>query len=185
MSDVNHTSNTSLNILLEENLLLHSIGAEIFTSFVIDRFGGGSNSGFADLSISKTDDIGHEQKSVVHLTWLARSSTFKPLPVQEHVLTEWGALGVACALIPKLLGLRVLSVALEGERFDYRIGNDTEEWSLEVSGTLSENIDDLRERQRLKIRQLRENPARLRGYVIVVGFTLREILISFHLPYMD
>ena len=99
--------------------------------------------------------------------------------------TEWGALGVACALIPALLGWRVLSVALEDERFDYRIGNDTGEWGFEVSGTFSESMDDLRERHRQKIRQLRENPARLSGYVVVVGFTLREVLISFHLPYPE
>jgi len=94
-------------------------------------------------------------------------------------------LGVACALIPSLLGKRVLSVAVEGERFDYRIGNEAGELGLEVSGALSESRDDLRERHRLKIRQLRENPARLSGHVIVVGFTLREVLISFHLPYPE
>ena len=97
-------------------------------------------------------------------------------------MTEWGALGVACALLPALLELRVLSVAIEGERFDYRVGNERGEWGLEISGTLSESVDDLRERHRLKIRQLRENPAGLSGYTVVVGFTRHEVLISFHSP---
>ena len=97
-------------------------------------------------------------------------------------MTEWGALGVALALIPTLLGFRVLSVALEGERFDYRIGDDTVEWALEVSGTLSESVNNLRERHRVKARQLRENPARLSGNVVIVGFTLHEVLVSFDVP---
>ena len=56
---------------------------------------------------------------------------------------------------------------------------------MEISGTLSENMNELRERQRLKIRQLRENPEHLSGYVIVVGFTLREALMSFHIPHRE
>jgi hypothetical protein len=172
-------------LILEENLRLHAIGAEIFAPFVIERFGAGSNATFAELSVTMTDERGQEQNRVVHMTWQPQSASTKPFAVQERVMTEWGALGVACALIPALLGLRVLSVALEGERFDYRIGNETGEWGLEVSGTLSESMDDLRERHRLKIQQLRENPALLSGYVIVVGFTLRKILISFHLPYRE
>lgn|GEM_PF-5450360 len=106
----------------------------------------------------------------------------KPLAVQDRVQTEWGALGVVCALLPALLGQYVLSVAGEGERFDYRIGNEAGECGLEVSGTLSESAEELRERHRQKIRQLRENPDHLDGYVIVIGFTLREVLISYHLP---
>ena len=140
---------------------------------------------FVELSVTVTDERGQEQNRRVHLTWQPQSGPAKPLAVQERVITEWGALGVACALLPSLLGMRVVSVALEGERFDYRVGNETGEWGLEVSGTLSESADDLRERQRLKIRQLRENPVRLSGYVVVVGFTLREVLISFHLPYRE
>lgn len=100
-------------------------------------------------------------------------------------MTEWGAFGVACALIPVFLGMRVLSVANDGERFDYRIGNVVGEQAMEVSGTLSENGDELRERHRQKIRQLRENPARMSGYVVVVGFIQREVLISFHLPFQE
>ncbi len=185
MSDTSHTPASPFVIALEENLRLHPIGAEIFAPFVIERLGAGSGASSAELSITITDEHGQGQNKIVHLTWQAQSASVKPLAVQERVRTEWGALGIACALIPALLGLHVLSVALEGERFDYRIGNDMGEWGLEISGTLSESGDDLRERHRLKIRQLRENPARLSGYVIVVGFTLREVLISFHLPYPE
>ena len=185
MSDMSHISASPSVIALEENLSLHPIGAEIFAPFVIERFGAGSGIVSAELAVTITDEHGQGQNRIVHLAWQAQSASVKPLAVQERVRTEWGALGIACTLIPALLGLRVLSVALEGERFDYRIGNDTGEWGLEVSGALWEGEDDLRERHRLKIRQLRENPARLSGYVIVVGFTLREVLISFHLPYPE
>jgi len=170
-------------LLLEDNLHLHAIGAEIFAPFVIERLGGGSEVTSAKLIVILTDAEGQEQTKNVRLTWRPESASFKPFAVQERVKTEWGALGIACALIPSLLGLHVLSVALEGERFDYRIGTEAEEWGLEVSGTLSESRDEMSERHRLKTRQLRENPVRLSGYVIVVGFTRREVLISLHHPF--
>jgi len=96
-------------------------------------------------------------------------------------MTEWAALGIACALLPTILGMRILSVANEGERFDYRIGNAKGEYGLEVSGTLSESEDELRPRHRQKVRQLRESQAALSGYVIVAAFTRREVIVSFHL----
>ncbi len=93
-------------------------------------------------------------------------------------MTEWAALGVACALLPALTGLRVLSVALEGERFDYRIGDGQTEWGLEVSGTLTEDGREFRERLRIKLRQLHDNPYGIGGYAVVVGFVRQEVLIS-------
>lgn len=182
MPEKSTPSDMALPLLLEENLRLHAIGAEIFAPFVIERLGGGNEITSAELTVILTDAEGQEQTKGVHLVWKPQSASLKPLAVQERVKTEWGA-GIACALIPSLLGLRVLSVALEGERFDYRIGTEDEEWGLEVSGTLSESSDELRERHRLKTRQLQQNPARLNGYVVVVGFTRREVLISLHSPF--
>ena len=179
---VSNPDNASLIVSLEENLALHDCGAELFTWFAIERLSAGSGATSAELSVSLMDADGQQQSRSVELRWNAASSAAKPLIVQPKVQTELGALGVACALIPTLLGRRVLSVAGEGERFDYRIGNETGECGLEVSGTLSESADELRERHRQKIRQLRENPDRLDGYVVVVGFTRREVLISYHLP---
>ncbi len=185
MSGASDNPTASLLVSLEESLRLHDIGAEVFAPFVIERFRAGDGATFVELSVTLTDEQGLERDQLVRLTWQAQSVASKPFAVQERVMTEWGALGVACALSPSLLGKRILSVAVEGERFDYRIGNEAGEWGLEVSGALSESREDLRERHRLKVRQLRENPARLSGHVIVVGFTLREVLISFHFPYPE
>lgn len=171
-----------LIISLEDSLSLHEIGAQMFVPFVIDRLGGGTNRVSAELVVITMDQETQTQQSRVTLTWSAQSTATRPLPVQERVITEWGALGVACAVIPVLLGMHVLSVAVEGQRFDYRIGNEAGEHGLEVSGTLSESANDLRERHHQKIRQLRENPEHLSGFVVVVGFTRREVLISFHRP---
>ena len=182
MPDMNDAPELPIYVSLEENLHLHAIGAEVFAPFVIDGVSPGRNAEFAEFTIRLTDEHGQNQTKVVHLTWKLQSNATKPFVVQERVMTEWGALGVALALIPTLLGFRVLSVALEGERFDYRIGDDTVEWALEVSGTLSESVNNLRERHRVKARQLRENPARLSGNVVIVGFTLHEVLVSFDVP---
>ena len=182
---MNETPTPNLALNLEDNLRGHEIGAEIFAPFVIERFGTGDSVAFADLSVTLTDAEGQAQNRNVRLIWNPQSAATKPFAVQERVRTEWGALGVACALMPSLLGLRVLSVAIEGERFDYRVGDGIGEWGMEISGTLSESVTDLQERQRLKIRQLRENPVLLSGYVVVVGFTLREVRISFHVPHRE
>ena len=96
----------------------------MFAPFVIERFGTGNGAAFAELSVTITDAEGRTQNRTVRLTWNPQSAATKPFAVQERIKTEWGALGVACALMPSLLGLRVLSVAIEGERFDYRVGNE-------------------------------------------------------------
>jgi hypothetical protein len=98
--------------------------------------------------------------------------------VQERVLTEWAALGLTCVLLPELLGVRIVSVAVEGERFDYRVSDGVTEWGLEISGTMTEDEGELRERLRLKIRQLHDNPYGILGYVVVLAFVRREALIS-------
>ena len=179
---VNADNPGPVEIALEENLRVHAIGAEILAPFVIERFNAGGEAAFAEISVAITGEDGQEQTRAVRLLWNPQSAFAKPSAMQERVKTEWGAVGVACALIPPLLGKRILSDAEEGEGFDYRMGDGLGEWGLEISGTLSESESDLRERHRQKVRQLRENPPHLRGYVFIVGFTLREILVSFHLP---
>lgn len=54
---------------------------------------------------------------------------------------------------------------------------DKDEYGLEVSGTTK---DDVESRHRAKVRQLQENPYGVDGYVVVVGFAKREVIISFH-----
>jgi hypothetical protein len=74
-------------------------------------------------------------------------------------------------------GLHVREVAGNGDRFDYWVDDGEREYGLEVSGTTTYDIET---RHRAKVRQLRENPYGVDGYVVVVGFTTRKIIFSFN-----
>lgn len=67
-------------------------------------------------------------------------------------------------------------MADEGDQFDYWMGDGKEAFGLEVSGTFSAERADLEARHRAKVRQLRDNPYGVDGFVIVVGLTMREII---------
>jgi hypothetical protein len=68
-------------------------------------------------------------------------------------------------------------VSGDGDRFDYWVDQEEREYGLEVSGTTT---TDLEARHRMKVRQLRENPYGVDGYVVVVGFDTRDVIFSFH-----
>lgn len=69
------------------------------------------------------------------------------------------------------------SVGADGDRFDYWVDDGEREYALEVSGTMT---DDVEGRHRAKIRQLRENPYGVDGYVVVIGFATRHVHFSFN-----
>lgn len=164
---------------LEEGLRLHAIDASIFAPFVIARLASAPQDTSAELWVRLKKESAYEERPIrVRLQWDVRNAFTLPVAVQERVLTEWAALGVACVLLPALTGMRILSVALDGDRFDYRVGDGVTEWGMEVSGTLTEDEGELRERLRLKLRQLHDNPFGIMGYVVVVGFVRRETLLS-------
>jgi hypothetical protein len=97
--------------------------------------------------------------------------------VPERVITEWAACGVACVVMALYTGLTVRAVAAEGDRFDYWVDDGQYDYGLEVSGTLG---GDLEARHRAKVRQLCDNPYGVDGYVVVVNFTTRRVVLSFH-----
>ncbi len=99
--------------------------------------------------------------------------------MQGKVVTEWAACGIACIVVPFYTGLQVLSVAAEGDRFDYWIGDADQEFGLEVNGTMAESQNDLEARHRSKVQQLQENPYGVSGYVAVAGFAARQVIFSF------
>lgn len=172
-------SNETPILRLEEALRLHAIDASIFAPFVIARLRAAPEETIAELLVRMQEVSGHEERAVrVSLQWDAQSAFQQPVAVQERVLTEWAALGIACVLLPTLLGVRIVSVAVEGERFDYRVSDGVTEWGLEISGTMTEDEGELRERLRLKIRQLHDNPYGIMGYVVVAAFVRREALIA-------
>jgi hypothetical protein len=50
-------------------------------------------------------------------------------------------------------------------------------YGLEVSGTTT---DDVETRHRVKVRQLRDHPYGVDGYVVVVGFATHNVIFSFN-----
>jgi hypothetical protein len=97
--------------------------------------------------------------------------------VQDNTVTEWAAIGVACVIVWLCAGLRIRTVAAPGDRFDFWGTDGEQQFGLEVSGTM---MNDVEARHRDKVRQLRDNPYGVDGYVVAVGFSTRTVIISFN-----
>ena len=154
------------------------IRAEIFLPFTIARLREAETAWEAELSV-QLRDTGDDSESQrrLHLMWSEGSAPVEPLSVQERMVTEWAAAGIACVLVPLYARMRVLQVAQAGDRFDYWVGDGEQEYALEVSGTIRESLVG---RHTAKVRQLQENPYRIDGYVAVTRFATREAIFSFN-----
>lgn len=166
---------------LEDTLGRQHIGAIVFLPFVIARLQRGTPTNEAILTVNLrniTDEI--DTNRILRIRWDAANVPVQPLAVQEKVITEWAACGVACAVVAVYTGLQVMDVADEGDRFDYWIGGSGPDYGLEVSGTLTEAQSEVEARHRAKVRQLRSNPHEVNGFVAVADFSRREVILSFH-----
>jgi len=154
------------------------IHAEIFLPFTIARLREAEAVQEAVLSVQLRDigDDGERQRKL-HLMWSEGSAPVKSLPVQERVVTEWAASGIACVLVPLYARMRVLQVAQAGDSFDHWVGDGKQEYALEVSGTIRESLIG---RHLAKVRQLQENPYGIDGFVAVTRFATREAIFSFN-----
>jgi hypothetical protein len=163
---------------LEDIARDHPIGAEVFVPFAVARLRGDQEITEATLTVTLRNlgNAGEEQRTL-RLSWAVESAPSRPLAVQDRTVTEWAACGVACAMMSLYTGMRVRQVAGDGDRFDYWVDDGKYEYGLEVSGTTR---DDLETRHRAKVRQWRDNPYGMDGYVVVVGFATRETIISYH-----
>lgn len=157
----------------------NEIGAGIFLPFTIIRLQKAEGAVLESVLQVRLRDIGNvgKQRKSLRLRWSEESVPQEPLPVQEDVITEWGACGVACALVPLYAQMRIIQVAQEGDRFDYWIGDEEEEYALEVSGTIDEGLEG---RHSAKVRQLRDNPYGVDGFVAVTRFVSKEAIFSFN-----
>jgi hypothetical protein len=164
--------------LLEQIALDHPIGAAMFIPFAIARLRGDTEATEATVTV-KLRDVGGigETVRMLRLSWSAESVPARSPAVQERTVTEWAACGVACAVLSLYTELKVREVTVTGDRFDYWMDDGEREYGLEVSGTTTE---DLEARHRVKVQQLLDNPYGVDGYVVVVGFTTREVILSFH-----
>lgn len=100
-------------------------------------------------------------------------------PVQDAVITEWAACGIACAILPFYTQFQLVKITESGDRFDYWVGDGSQLYGLEVSGILHGQTTS---RQRIKKRQLLANPFGIGGYVCIVHFGEQSVHLSFHLP---
>jgi len=153
------------------------VGATLFLPLTIHRLRGDRSVRSAEFVVTLQDIL--EESTVqrnLRILWETDAPALPPA-VQEKIITEWAALGIACAVVDTFLGLTLRAVAAEGDRFDYWLNDGNTDLGLEVSGTITESVEA---RHREKVAQLRANPYGVDGYVVVVGFTTREILCSFH-----
>lgn len=163
---------------LEDLARAQRIGMAAFVPFAIVRLRGDTEATETTLTVKLRciRDIGETQR-MLRLSWSADSAPLQPLAVQERTLTEWAACGVACVVLSLYAGLTVREVAGDGDRFDYWVDDGKREYGLEVSGTTT---DDVETRHRAKVRQLRDNPYGVDGYVVVVGFASHDVIFSFN-----
>jgi hypothetical protein len=157
---------------------LHPVGTQLFVPFAVARLQQrpGDVEAILTVQLRGIPDQAMEERSLC-LTWDRSSVSPVPLAIQEYPLTEWAALGVACAVIWHFGGLRLHAVAALGDRFDYWVRRETREFGLEISGTMG---GDFEARHREKTRQLLANPYGADGYVVIVDFSTRHAIFSFH-----
>ncbi len=167
---------------LEDILAAQPIGAAMFLPFTLLRLRGAGQEDTAAVLAVTLRDVGGagETHRSLRLSWDNDSILAQSPAVQERTITEWAACGVACAVVSRYAGLRMRTVAADGDRFDYWVDDGDQEYGLEVSGTMSSDGEDVEARHRAKVRQLRENPYGVDGYVVVVGFAVRHVIFSFN-----
>jgi hypothetical protein len=162
-----------------EALATQEIETLVFLPFVIRCLqGDDSQATEAQLSVQIVGQDGSTRVEQLLISWSLEVIPVLPPAVQSHIVTEWGALGVACVVLHAFgNGLRLTGTAQEGDRFDYWVGDEYQEWGFEVSGTVAEKWE---ERQDEKRRQLLSNPYGVDGFVIVVRFASKEAWFTFH-----
>jgi hypothetical protein len=157
---------------------LHPVATQVFVPFAITRLQQRPEDTEAVLTVALR---GIEEQTTedrpLRLFWERDSIPTLPLAIGDQPITEWAALGVACAVIWHFAGLRLHAVAALGDRIDYWVERDNREFALEISGT---RTGDLEARHQEKVQQLLANPYGADGYVVVVGFAARRVSFSFH-----
>ena len=116
----------------------------------------------------------------LRLAWTASMVPPVPLAAQTEYITEAAAYGLAFATLAHFTTAVLVDVAVRGDRFDYIVSDDGVRYGMEVSGSQAEAISLLRDRHIQKIRQLLDSSQPLGGYVAIIGFVRREVILSYH-----
>ena len=98
--------------------------------------------------------------------------------------TEFGAYGVSALVVPELTELTVIEVSWKGTGFDFWLGSADDidflfqkKARLEVSGILDATEAKIKERVKIKLRQITPTDNTLPGYVSVVSFNPLRIRV--------
>jgi hypothetical protein len=166
----------SLNHALQN----HAIDARWFLPFTVYRLHPYAQSRQAVVIVTLQNILpGLKVSKRLLLTWNEDTPLLSVPPVQETVVTEWAACGIACAVLPLYTRFHLVKITESGDRFDYWVGDGRQLYGLEVSGILR---GETTSRKRIKERQLLANPFGVGGYVCIVHFSEQSVHLSFHLP---
>ncbi len=170
--------------VLDDALKVHPIKAMIFEPFVVTELGGTPDAETQTTEFKvMLENIGGvaTQTRRLSLAWRGTNSLTEPYPVQQELRTESAAVGIACAVLWHYTGIRIQDVSERGEGFDYWVGEEKAEQGLKIGGTLTANASAMRQWHRNKRDQLFAFK-KVGGYVVIVGFARREIILSYHAP---
>lgn len=163
---------------LEDIDRIHRVGTSLFVPLTVLRLRGDTEVTEATLTVDLRN-MGHisETQRTLQLSWSSDNAPAQPPGIPERVITEWAACGVACVMVALYAGLTVREVAANGDRFDYWVDDGRYEYGLEISGTMGEELET---RHRVKVQQLCDNPYGVDGYVVVMSFATRHVIMSFN-----
>lgn len=124
--------------------------------------------GLQNLTDSHKTSNAEAIEQSLHLKWQDLRGDFEKClnTYQEHVLTEFAALGLACILLTERTGLEITEVTRLGEKVDYWLGE--RELLLEVGGRSECNLDKFCANKADE--QLLKNPYGADGYVCVFEY---------------
>lgn len=168
---------------LDKAFVSRPVNTHIFAPFLVARLEEHPDVQERTLAYSITlQDVGVSGTRTLPLTLTWTEAMIPPVPLaaQREYITEAAAYGLAFAVLAHFTGAVLVDVADRGDRFDHVILENGIHYGLEVSGSQSEDKSLLRDRHVQKIRQLLDNPQQWGGYVAIVGFTRREVILSFH-----
>lgn len=165
-------------VQLEEVVAQNRINTSLFVPFAIHRLANGQTVNQATLTVTLLDILDHPEATAELMLIWEPSSRLTAFPVQEKVVTELAACGIAAVLLPLYTPYQIWQVTQCGDGFDYWVSDGEQELGLEVSGTLENNMW---QRHRRKIQQYQQARGSVDGYVCVTGFREKKAVLSFHI----
>ena len=172
-----------IEIALAETFQSRPVNTEIYAPFVVARLmehpARVGNTLEYQVQLENVGSSGIRSLEV-RWVWTDEMIPVTSLAAQREYITEAAAYALAFALFPRFSSATLVNVADRNERFDYILSEQGVFCGIEISGSQTEDRQGLRDRHLQKRRQLLENPMQWGGYVAIVGFARREIILSYH-----